>query len=403
LDLEDIKEVASNIELLLEDSTNASDLQRRIISYWIVATWGLKSFEHFPLLCLFGPTSTGKTTTLTIITEFAYHAKDHFHTLQNMTDAVLRDKLILAHERTCILEEADQGAREDSTAFEHWLSNRCSRKTAQADINRQPDERTEKWKVKSEKLFGPTVLHRRTLFSDAALDTRTILISYIPKSKDYFLPSDSDLESMPHMSNQIELPRPQINGVSGRLINTYGPVISVAQYLQDTSFIDILVKNHLIEEAESLKEAQQSEPTMLIMQSIIARIFKETNPVWDNIKFSTLNKDIRDEHDIEVRARQIGRIARGLGFETKLSHGVTALVPTRTSFIRAYFRLGGKDEAVDAWLDTLFKGREGREGRRGRVNSNASGRERRDRVGSILSLEEIELLYPSLPDKGKVH
>ena len=175
-----VVEAAKLIDKHLGKSTNLNPLERKVVAYWTLGTHALPSLRSYPLLALFGPTNTGKSSTEEIIFRFAL--KPTKRSLSGMTDAVLRDFLASCCEGTVILEEADRGARTDSNAYELQLSNRCSRNTSESDVN-QPRETGSGWNKKPINTFGATAVHRRVEFADAALATRTITITTRPNHK----------------------------------------------------------------------------------------------------------------------------------------------------------------------------------------------------------------------------
>lgn len=342
---------AELIDRSLSESTGLNAQRRKIVGYWTLAAHALLNCRTFALLVLLGKMGCGKSQTLSIIENFA--RQPHRMSLRGMTLPSIRDKLAAASEGTAIVEEADFAWRDSDSTFERLLSDRYSRDAAAASYRVPTGEKSKAWETKTQKFFGATVLHRRIPFNDAAMDGRTITVHFRPKNdREYreFSAEDPWNKEGKELVSGLDFELPPIDtlpGIAGRIQATYSPLLRLAKLLGDVAFIDE-VTNELILATAELKEAQGTEPDGLVLRAILHHIYSEPNPfsldgsptelsdpVFTNIKISSLNKTIWEENRITLNPRQIGGIARGLGFEVKVSNGVTVISPTPATLLRA--------------------------------------------------------------------
>jgi hypothetical protein len=124
--------------------------------------------------------------------------------------------------------------------------------------------------------------------------------------------------------------------------------MGVALLCGDAQF-ESQIKDQLQQQTFELKEAQASEPDGLVLQSIVEAVFGGAgSPSFANIKFSTLTESIRKNHCYYLQPRQVGQLARELGFATKASHGVTVIAPTPATLLRACAACEYTDEGIEA-------------------------------------------------------
>src|ERR1039457_3645768 len=118
------QELTKGAELMdtaLSQSTGLQERERKLVTYWTLATHMLPHMNIFPLLVLRGMLGAGKSATLRVTEKFAY--KPLCFSLGGNTLSVVRDKLVAAYQGTAIIEEADKGWKDDAT-FERLLSDR---------------------------------------------------------------------------------------------------------------------------------------------------------------------------------------------------------------------------------------------------------------------------------------
>ena len=144
------------------------ELERKLVTYWTLASHSLPYVDTFPVLTVLGKMGTGKSQALKIVGNFAY--RPHRLSLRGMTAPTIRDAFAAAHEGTAVVEEADQAWNDKDHAFERMVSDRYQRSSAKASLKVPSGDKN--WKSVMKPLFGATALHRRLLFVDAALDGR---------------------------------------------------------------------------------------------------------------------------------------------------------------------------------------------------------------------------------------
>ncbi len=330
------------------ESTGLKDLQQKLVTYWTLATHSLPHVNKFPIIAVQGKTGTGKSQALSIIGNFAQRPVPL--SLRGMTTPTIRDRFNAAYEGTAIIEEADCAWRDPDTSFEHLLSDRYQRTSAEAYHKVKRSDKD--WATMRKKFFGATALHRRILFKDAALDGRTVRVRTQPDhSRQYkeFKEDDSwNAEGKQVVSDlTFHLPSTeQPQGIAGRVFDTYRPILGAARLCGDRAFEEHM-RSKLLQETLELKEAQSSEPDGLVVQAIVELVFGCASPEFRNLRFRDLSQRIWENHRISLDPRQIGPIARDLGFATKTSHGVTVVVPTPATLLRACDECDYTDEAID--------------------------------------------------------
>jgi hypothetical protein len=336
------------MQMALSISTALTDLSQKIVIYWTLATHSLPHQRIFPLLELLGKLGTGKSQTLSAIYNFAYHPLRI--SLRGMTGPAIRDKFAECYEGTAVVEEADHAWKDKEMRFEHLLSDRYQRTSAEASKMVPAGEN--EWVIATKQYFGATALHRRISFHDAAMDGRTVIVRFhADHTRKYQEYSDQDPWNVDGKSliGEITFEPPTVEkpeGVAGRVFNTFKPLLSAAKLCGDDDFVRQLLPK-LLQETLELKEAQSSEPDSLVLRAIVEAIFSVGTAKFQNIKLSALGKLIWDIHRFPLQPRQIGALARDLGFETKTSHGVTVVVPTPASLLRACDECEYTDEAIE--------------------------------------------------------
>jgi hypothetical protein len=332
----------------LSESTGLKGRDQMLVVYWTLATHSLPQLNTFPLLALLGKMGTGKSQTLSIIANFAF--RPACLSLRGMTGPAIRDKFAECNGGTAIVEEADAAWRDAEMTFERMLSDRYQRNSAVAEHKVPASKKT--WATTTKKYFGATALHRRIPFNDAALDGRTVTVRLRPdNTREYREYSDQDPWNVEgkELVGQLTFEPPEVkrpNGVAARIFNTYRPLLSTAKLCGDQEFAEqVLTK--LLKETLELKEAQSSEPDGLVLHAIVEVVFALGSAQFQNIKFSVLARLIWDNHRVPLQPRQIGPIARDLGFETKTSHGATVVVPTPATLLKACDECEYTDEAIE--------------------------------------------------------
>lgn len=351
---------AALMQKALTESTGLKDLQQKLVTYWTLATHSLQHAKTFPLLALAGKMGTGKSQALRIIGNFAYRPVRL--SLRGMTTPTIRDKFAESYNGTAIVEEADFAWKDPDTSFEALLSDRYQRSSAEAAYKVKSGDKT--WTTATKPYFGATVLHRRLPFKDAALDGRTVCARTRPDHTRQYREFKADdpwnsegreiVRALTFQPLAIEQPQ----AVAARVFDTYQPLLSAAKLCADDEFAQQLL-TRLRQETLELKEAQSSEPDGLVLQAIVEAIFQNGTTDFGNIKLSRLSQSIWDNHRFSLSPRQIGPIARELGFTTKTSHGTTVVVPTPATLLRACDECEYTDEGIEDFRQTVLSSADG--------------------------------------------
>jgi len=306
------------------------------------------------MLVLLGKMGTGKSQTLKIVQNFC--CRPVRMSLRGMTGPTIRDKFAECCEGTAIVEEADAAWKDSDSSFEGMLSDRYQRDSAQASHKKRNGDKN--WDLVTQKYFGATVVHRRTPFVDPALDGRSVFVRFRP---DHTRPyRDFDAQDAWNVKGKIllsdvSLSLPAIEkpeGVAARVFSSYRPLLAVAKLCGDSGFESQML-SRLLDETLELKEAQSSEPDGLVLRAIVETVFETGSPDFGNIKFSELSELIWRNHRITLAPRQIGPIARELGFTTKTSHGATVVAPTLATLLKACDESEYSEEAIEGLREEL--------------------------------------------------
>jgi len=333
----------------LSESTGLGERERKLVVYAVLATHALPYLDTFPVLVLLGKMGTGKSQTLMIVDNFSFRSCRM--SLRGMTGPAIRDKFASCHEGTAIVEEADAAWKDGDSNFERLISDRYQRATAEASLKEAAGER--RWRTDTRKYFGATVLHRRVPFVDPALDGRSVIVRFRPDHARQYREFDKNDPGNAEGRKLIgevtfELPNvEQPERVAARVFNSYRPLLGMAKLCGDSDFEKQTLTRLLLQNTLELKGAQASEPDGLVLQAIVEAVFQSGVPQFENIRFGGLSDLIWKNHRLTITPRQIGPIARELGFETKASHGVTVVVPTAASLLRACDECDYSDDGIE--------------------------------------------------------
>jgi hypothetical protein len=163
-------------------------------------------------------------------------------------------------------------------------------------------------------------------------------------------------------TDALRLPTiPQPSRIAGRMFDSFRPLVAAAVACGDAGFW-ALVKGKLETETLALRDAQAAEPEALVVTALIdcmSGVDKNHNDTplnfTDYVPLKNLAASIWDNHRISLRPEQIGAIARDLGFQVRLSHGITKIAPTSAALVRAAEEVGVDDEAITDLKQQLMK------------------------------------------------
>jgi hypothetical protein len=134
----------------------------------------------------------------------------------------------------------------------------------------------------------------------------------------------------------------------------------------DTTFREEIAAEMLGRTAR-LKEDQADDPDGLVLQALVGIVLGEGGEQrFGNVKCSDICKALWGNWRYQISPRQVAGLARDLGFDTRISHGMTVIVVTPGTLLRVCGEWGYEDEAVDSYQKEFFKRKSGREGREGR-------------------------------------
>jgi len=353
-----LKLAATLADKTLSDCTGLDDYKRKLVTYWALATHALPHLETFPILSLYGQFGCGKSECLNVISLLS--AKSVRITLNSFTFPAIRDAFINAYEGTVLIEEADATWKaEHDKAFENLLNNRGNRGASVEEHNHQVGKH---WERKRSKYFGATVLHRRTPFDDAALESRTIVVKFKPVRERTFKPYNStdpltkEIAKAIAQIKSLKLPYfESIANVAGRVMDTYRPCLMVAQYLDDQSFITDS-QDILHTQTESMSIDQGTEFSHIVFSALINCMVDPNDPThtlsYCNIKLSALADAAYKETRDWYTARKIGRQLRLMRFTVKVSNGQAVVEPNRKLLRSTYESIGYNDPDILEQLST---------------------------------------------------
>jgi hypothetical protein len=343
-----LTEAAERMDFLLSCVCGLSDRERKSMTYYALATHALDHVDTFPLLVLKGPMGTGKSKALRVAGALAY--RPNAFSLRGRTLPAIRDALKASHNGTAIIEEADY-AWKDSEMFERLLSDRYQRASAEAALKQPAGGLPGRFVTVTKQYFGATLLHRRLPFVDAALNGRSVFVRFRASHDRTYYEFRDDDDGMVETRELVqgltfELPEvAQPPGVASRVFDTYKPLLGAAQMCGDEGFPNMILPK-LQAETLALKEAQSIEPDALVLRALIDCLYSGERLDLRYVPLSELGDSIWKNQRVSMRPQQIGALARELGFQTKNSHGVTKVVPTPATLLRACTECGYEDEAI---------------------------------------------------------
>lgn len=194
--------------------------------YWCCATYGLSTFNKFPLLVFEGPFGTGKTTSLECAAAISNGYSGRLSSGKE-SEAVLRDSLV--YQGTTAIDEADG-------IDESLLIARHSKTSSSKLVNRQ--KRGGGYEMEEMNLFGATILHRRRPFRDSSVRNRSIIIK-TQRNDDYGPITDDEITELANEMKDLlagieweEIPR----GLD-RAEEVWTPLKTVAKHFGDKAWL----------------------------------------------------------------------------------------------------------------------------------------------------------------------
>jgi hypothetical protein len=344
----DVVRCAQLMQKSFSESTCLKGLTMKCGVYWTLGTRALSQLNTYPIGAFLGRTGTGKSEAERVVANYAH--RPHKMCLSGMTGPAIRDEFSSAYEATAVVEEADSAWHDPELNFEKLLNDRYHRESAKASL--KESTANQRWQSVSRTYFGATVLHRRLGFSDPSLDGRTVTIPTLPDyTRTYrkFNPDDEwNAEGRKLLQDQI-IKLPEIGapgGIAGRVFDTYEPILRVATLCCDLEFLEGMAERMSQETAE-FREAQGLEPDGLVLRGIIGIVFADSaRPTFANVRYSAISDYAFREHKSSLLPKQVGSLARGLGFSTGVSHGFSVISPTPQTLLKAVDLLGYEEPVI---------------------------------------------------------
>lgn len=293
-----------------------------------------------------GPNGTGKSRLLEAFDYLAF--QPYRFTGTDMTAPVIRDELGKAHERTALIEEADRDN------LEPFLNMRYMRETAMC-AKKIPGG-IGAWKTIYIPIYGPSILHKRIPFKDAALEGRSIFINTVPNTKRRYKKAD-ELEAQQIDEIRLEEAKAKVSvklpenpkipeDIAPRVVDSYRPLIALAHAGEDIEFLTLLW-DRLREATQNLKDGQSYEPGPIVVQALISALTKNEEIVIRNVRLEgDLLKIIQYDFGHNLNSRQAAKILRAYGFELRRIGGPYSVIPNIRKLVEVCEAIGIEDEAV---------------------------------------------------------
>jgi hypothetical protein len=263
-----------------------------------------------------------------------------------------------ANNGTLIIEEADGIS---TRHLEDLLISRYLRDSATV---KKMESSGKDWKGQTYSSFGATILHRRNLFRDLALLRRTIKVRTKRLRKE-FIPVKLALGNLPFIPPTPIASLPEIQNkwdIEPGIFDCYRPLLSIAWYLQDKTFINQLADEMANESQQLLKEENYLEaPTILnaLINLVVDKLKDVPNSKRIGIPISDINKVIREEYGSDcptlmLSANQRNRIIEeDLGFPIKSANGRVRVYLDIPFLMQRCEQYNVTDEVFAVWRESL--------------------------------------------------
>jgi energy-coupling factor transporter ATP-binding protein EcfA2 len=318
---------------LIEATTALDNDRAKTVIYYAIATYGLPKLEKCPVLAIYGPAGTGKTTILQILQAISYRPTGALD--GKMTKAALRDSL--KDETTALIDEADN-------IHEEWLVNRYSRQSASTTVKQSSFG---EWQQIKRNLFGATALHRRQPFKDPAILSRSIVLSTKSKKggvkpfKAEHFKSYADV--LASVAETVDWEKVSERG-GDRIADTWAPLLEVAE-LFGGEWSAAFADKEMEKARNDLDLGQQEEPSQAVFQALVALAMSEGGYVKERVPLAEITCHVPD--DLGLNSWQIGSLVREWGIRTKNAGGKQyAYVDGKAQLVEVAQVLGIQDE----WL-----------------------------------------------------
>lgn len=267
--------------------------QAKTVIYYSTATY--LEVDIQPILCLFGPAGTGKTSTMEQQQPYLCRAKQ----VTGKTKSALREGL--SNTRTALIEEGDR-------ADEELIGCRYSKRTANISVMK---EGTLGWRNQEHNIFGATIIHKRKPFEDAAVRSRAIIIKTRKRSGNYQIKpvSDEEVKAIADIAEKVDL---TLDLTSERVADTWRPLILVAKAVGDYDWIEY-AKGEMELDEKALLAGQGYEPEQAMLLTLQNLMITDSGVPMD-VQIKDVKRELQDNFDVRLKIYQIDQMASNLGF-----------------------------------------------------------------------------------------
>ena len=322
-------QIVTNYANAIISACGLDDNQAKTVVYWAIATHAIDKLQKMPILVITGPFGSGKSDLLNTIQQICYQPRPINGKVSNV---VLRDKSEM--HTTMVIEEADH-------VDEQLILQRYAKQTSNIVVNR--GNASKGYNPESLNIFGATVLHRRPPFKDPAVDSRSITIKTVLRQGNFSIPT-LDRASLAALASQIDwskiVPLP-----ANRAGDTWMPLFQAAVFCRDMDWIRYAAAE-LKKAIDSLSIGQGYEPSQLVVSKLVSlAISPDLNKLKPRVPLQELTRTLKNDGN-DLNPWQVGKILRGIGFNTKLSGGTNYIIIDKTQLLAIAQQLGIDDDAL---------------------------------------------------------
>jgi energy-coupling factor transporter ATP-binding protein EcfA2 len=318
---------------LIQSTTGLDGNDSRTAVYFAIATHALPNLRKFPILAIYGPTGTGKTTLLLIIEQLSREA---VKIDGKATKAVLRDSLRV--ETTALIEEADD-------THEEWMVNRYSKDSDAIEVNRPKQGG---WSRDTINVFGATALHRRTPFRDPAILSRSITVNSRHKAGGVsaFRPADFNQYSaeLKELAQRVNW---ELGGEENtdRIADTWLSLLALDAFLGGDW--GQFAEQQMERARADLRLGHEEEPSQAVYRSFLALALQnEVLGPEERVLLADIARTVQD--GLQLNSWQVGKLLRDLGFKTDTAGGHRyAYTGGSVKLVEAGLMLGVQDQWIE--------------------------------------------------------
>ena len=306
-----IQTARQQVAFLVADIRKASGIsvnQAKTCLYYAVATY--LPVKLLPILVIQGKAGTGKSSLMLQLKGLAN--KPHWTNAK--TSAALREELSKDGVFTAFIEEGDK-------ADEDLLASRYDTGTAKIAVRVEAEKG---WRNMDLDIFGATIIHRRIPLSDLALRSRSIIVRTDYRQGKYEI-QEVNREQIRKIAQLIGV----IPKTSHRIENTWGPLIAVAEAIEDKEWLKY-AQEQISQDKQALVAGQTFEPDKALVYVLRALMIKEVGGE-PSIAVPVVLREVKDQlkynYDLSLKVQQLVLMCTGLGFEITYPHGYPTVKP----------------------------------------------------------------------------